>query len=303
MKKSSLLAIALAFVLVFAACSGQPAASPEPSANDGTSDVSASPDASPAEPSDASPEPASPSPAEPSTAEPTAAEPPHWTYAGETGPEHWADLSPDWAIARDGKEQSPINIESASAKAASEGAAAEVHYVDTEFKIENNGHTIELVPATKDNYITIDGAKYTLAQAHFHAPSEHQIDGKAFDMEIHMVNKDDAGNIAVIGLVIKAGAENAALKEAFDAIATVSAADTESELAGKINLGSLIPADSKVFRYSGSLTTPPCSEGVKWSVYQNPIELSQDQIDAFKAVYNGNARPVQPLNEREVTLY
>jgi len=250
----------------------------------------------------------------PSPAPPSAAAAAHWSYSGDTSPDHWGQLDPAWAACSTGQSQSPINIVTSSAAPGS-GSPAELHFTATDYTIENNGHTIEIVPADASQYIMLDGTKYVFQQAHFHAPSEHTVDGQSFAMEMHLVSKTDAGAIAVIGLLITPGSENQTLKEIFanlpasqdstqadddQGTPTESAQDYETHTA--IDLSTLIPAGSAVFRYDGSLTTPPCSEGVKWSVEETPIQLSAAQIGAFTAIYNGNARPVQPLNGRAVSL-
>lgn len=227
-----------------------------------------------------------------------------WSYSGASGPEYWGDLNEEYSLAKTGMQQSPINLEKETSKLEQSSSGLELHYTECEFAVENNGHTIEAVPSDQDNYITLDGVDYYLAQFHFHAPSEHQIDGVNAEMEVHFVHKSKDGEIAVIGVLIGEGSENQELKELLD---TMPAQVTEEEdmvkLDEKIDILKLLPKDSSMFRYDGSLTTPPCTEGVKWIVYQSPILFSQEQLNAYKAIYSGTNRLVQPLNEREVTLY
>jgi carbonic anhydrase len=227
----------------------------------------------------------------------------HWGYEGDIGPEFWHTLNPAYAVAQDGKAQSPINIATSSAVPNEELSKPAFHYTAIHFEMENNGHTIELVPLESGNYITLDNTDYAFQQLHFHAPSEHTINGQSAVMEVHLVHKDAKGNLAVVGILIVAGAENEAFKEAFAKLPN-SAASTENtaELEEPIDLSALFTADTALYRYDGSLTTPPCTEGVKWSVADNPLELSQEQIDAFTAIYSGNRRPVQNLNGRVVYI-
>ncbi|MDR0568498.1 MAG: carbonic anhydrase family protein [Spirochaetaceae bacterium] len=235
--------------------------------------------------------------------EPQAQEEKHWGYAGDVGPEFWADLNPEYALARDGKAQSPIDIVTDALSAEGAPAKPEFHYAGVSFKAENNGHTVELVPADETNYIVLDGVNYALKQAHFHAPSEHTINGEPAAMEVHLVHQDAEGGIGVVGFLIASGAENEIFKEAFANLPQEEGAETELE--EPIDLTALTAAANALYRYDGSLTTPPCSEGVKWSVSDTVIEMSQDQIDAFTALYPfppGNSRPVQSLNERLVYI-
>ncbi|MDR0636801.1 MAG: carbonic anhydrase family protein [Treponema sp.] len=227
----------------------------------------------------------------------------HWTYTGDTGPEYWHTLDPAYALAKDGKSQSPIDIVTAELRAPANDTPGQLvlAYKETEFEVENNGHTIELAPLTKDNYISVDGAEpYVLQQFHFHAPSEHKIDSEPFPMELHLVHKDAQGNLAVIGVMIAQGAENEALKEAFAALPQQLTHEGSVKPKVKINVADLFSDTQGVYRYEGSLTTPPCTEGVKWTIAAEAIELSPAQIQAFTSLYASNNRPIQALNGREV---
>ena len=144
---------------------------------------------------------------------------------------------------------------------------------------------------------SLSNGNYKLLQFHFHTPSEEKIDGKSFPMVAHLVHKNEAGNLAVIGVLFKAGKENAALKEIF---AKLPAAEGKEPLADKFDATALLPSSLAYFSFNGSLTTPPCSEGVSWHVLKTPVEMSPKQISAFKKIFKMNARPVQPLNDRKV---
>jgi carbonic anhydrase len=232
--------------------------------------------------------------------QPVSAEAKHWSYAGDTGPEYWHSLDPAFAIAKEGRSQSPIAIDTAALTPLNgdEPGKPALAYREARFEIENNGHTIELIPVSAGNYITIGTEVYVLRQFHFHAPSEHRIDGKAFVMELHLVHENAQGGLAVIGSMISEGAENRALKEAFAALPGKGGGT--AGLTVTINPEDLFNGEQGAYLYDGSLTTPPCSEGVKWTIAVNPIELSTAQIQAFTALYAGNNRPVQALNRRAV---
>lgn len=220
---------------------------------------------------------------------------PHWTYEGEEGPEHWGDLAPEYAACADGSAQTPIDIT----------GAVEADLADPVFSYDvksatviNNGHTIQ-ANAAEGNTITVDGAVSPLKQIHFHAPSEHTINGKAAAAEVHFVHKTDDGVITVVGVMIVEGSEpNAAWQPYVDALTTEEGAETAVEL----DWNAMLPASHTTYRYTGSLTTPPCTEGVNWFLMTEPVALSADQIAAFTAAYEGNNRPIQALNDREIEL-
>jgi len=221
-----------------------------------------------------------------------------WTYSGDTGPKYWYKLNPDYRIAKDGKEQSPVDITDKALAAADGAERPEFNYGYGVFEVENNGHTIELVPESNaEHYIVIDGVNYALQQIHFHAPSEHLLNGKAARMEAHLVHRDADGRLAVTGVFINEGDENSALEPFFAALPQNEEERPESEL----DPSDLLPGEGDLYRYAGSLTTPPCSEGVIWHIFAEPIEMSAAQIAAFTSLYKGNSRPVQPLNKRTIT--
>jgi carbonic anhydrase len=222
-----------------------------------------------------------------------------WGYEGDIGPAHWYALDPAYAIARDGKAQSPIDIDTKDAITDSALEELLIAYHKTLFEIENNGHTIELLPTATGNGITLDGEFYALRQFHFHAPSEHRIDGNAFDMELHFVHQDRRGNPAVLGLMIAEGACNKTLGKIFENAPREISVEGTSLPEIEIDLAELF-SPGGIYRYEGSLTTPPCTEGVKWNLVMEPIEMSRPQIDAFRALYQGNNRPVQNRYGRHI---
>lgn len=226
-----------------------------------------------------------------------------WSYAGDTGPDQWGDMV---ASCQSGasSSQSPINIDQSSLVPESPPTAGAValNYLPTLFEVENTGHTIEAVPDDLHaNYITIDGKNYYLQQFHLHNPSEHTINNQSLPMELHLVNKSDEGAIAVLGVLLTAGAENAALAELFTKMpATVTDENSMVPLDGKIDPTDLIPINSAIARYSGSLTTPPCTEPVQWSVFLTPSTVSAGQVAALQKIFPDNHRPTQPSNDRVI---
>ena len=220
----------------------------------------------------------------------------HWTYAGAEGPEHWGDLSPDFAACKSGRMQSPIDIAPAATGLVVGAPGHGFAYLDVPLSVVHNGHTVQLNYAPGSS-MSIEGQQYDLLQFHFHAPSEHTVDGEAFPMEAHFVHMDSHGGLAVIGVMIEEGAANAALADAW---AHLPAHETvETTVADvSVNAGAVLPSDGRYHHYKGSLTTPPCSEGVRWFVLSQPITMSAAQIQKFEAAAAPNARPVQPLNSR-----
>ncbi len=218
---------------------------------------------------------------------------PHWGYEGESAPEHWGDLSPDFKMCKLGMEQSPIDLKG-SIKAQIADALT-LDYRAVGGKIVNNGHTIQ-VNVEPGCACIIDGTRYDLIQYHFHHPSEHLVDGKPHEMEAHYVHKTADGNIAVIGVFIRPGAENAALAPMYSAMPKTEGPD---QAFAKLDPSAAFPANRRsYYRYRGSLTTPPCLEGLVWTVFGEPIEASKEQIQAFATLFPINARPVQPKNRR-----
>jgi carbonic anhydrase len=233
----------------------------------------------------------------------------HWSYAGDTGPDYWYRLDKNYILAKEGKAQSPVDIVSAGLVPANGAAGEEVpgklefHYRETGFRVENNGHTIELIPADQGNYLTIDSNPYTLEQMHFHLPSEHKVAGSPYAMEAHLVHKDPGGKVAVLAVLLVPGQENPVLQELFTKLPREPGGEAAGlSLDRPVNLADLFPPSREMYRYEGSLTTPPCTEGVSWGIFTRPVELSNPQIEAFRALYSGNARPVQKLYGRKVYL-
>jgi carbonic anhydrase len=221
---------------------------------------------------------------------------PHWDYAGEAGPENWGDLSPDFAACSTGEAQSPIDLADAQTL---DLVNIEFHYQPSALNILNNGHTIQANYDT-GSYIIYNEQRYDLLQFHFHHPSEHSIAGEPFPMEVHFVHRNEDGNLAVVGAMLFAGAaDNAAFAPVWEHAPT-EAADVETIEGVTVDANAMLPENRLFYTYNGSLTTPPCSERVRWLVLTTLVELSEAQVDAFAEIFEMNARPVQPLNDRDL---
>ena len=222
---------------------------------------------------------------------------PHWTYAGaKDGPDAWGSLATDFEACSAGRMQSPINLDG-DASVGAEAVAIEFDYHMTPLTILHNGHTVQ-VNYAKGSGITIGGERYELLQFHFHSPSEHLVAGAAADMEMHFVHINGKGELAVVGVMFDAGSENLALREIWAAMPKKSGAPREHENV-VLNGRDFLPGDRSYYRYMGSLTTPPCSEGVNWYVLTGRLAVSAEQVKKFaRAIGEANARPEQALNHR-----
>lgn len=220
-----------------------------------------------------------------------------WGYETENGPDVWARLNPEYGLCCAGMHQSPIDIVNPTPEKL---PPITFNYCPTSLNIHNTGNTIE-VAYQEGSWIEIDGTKYDLLQFHFHAPSEHTVTGNLYDMEMHLVHKSEDGVLAVIGVLIKSGSVNTAFNTFWCHLPSLPGESLQINDV-ILNASDLLPTTQHTYRYEGSLTTPPCSEGVKWFVLTTPIEMSRSQISAFKAILYGNNRPVQPLNGRELLV-
>jgi carbonic anhydrase len=219
----------------------------------------------------------------------------HWAYEGKEGPENWGKLKSDFATCDSGRNQSPINIEETidaplkPLKGIQKNAVKEIF---------NNGHTVQ-ANFKQGNMLLLDNVGYQMKQVHFHAPSENTIHGQSFPLEAHFVHADSKGNLAVIGVMFKEGAANAGLEKLWQQMPKEVSAPFP--LKAKVTASELMPDNRDYFRFSGSLTTPPCSEGVRWILLKTPMTASKAQIEAFEAaVKHHNNRPVQAMNGRVV---
>lgn len=216
----------------------------------------------------------------------------HWDYEGSNGPENWGKMAEANQACASGQEQSPIDLTG--------GVDAEVsnialHWKAGDWNVLNNGHTIQ-VEGKDGGYATIDGERFDLIQFHFHTPSEHTIDGRNYPMEVHFVHKNAEGRLAVIGVLMMPGGEN----PLFSTIMEKAPKEEGTASVGLIEQRGMIAPIDGVYRYQGSLTTPPCSETVLWTVLSTPILVSQKDVEAFQALFPMNARPIQPVNRRYV---
>ena len=202
----------------------------------------------------------------------------HWSYAGEGGPENWANLDAKNSACGQGQRQSPIDI----TKPFVNGRAdLKLTYAAASGEIVNNGHTIQ-VNLTGNNTLQSGGKTYRLLQFHFHSPSEEAVAGKRFPLVAHLVHASEAGELAVLAILFETGAANAELAEVFSNLP--AAEGTKKALAGPINPKAMLPGSLAHWNFSGSLTTPPCSEGVNWFVLQSPVKISDEQLAGFTAV-------------------
>ena len=222
-----------------------------------------------------------------------------WSYEGATGPGSWGELDQQYAACVNGSEQSPINIELSEAETNKTIEEVNIQYEPTTFSVINNGHTIQANTASVTNKIILDETEYQLVQFHFHTPSEHQFNGQPYEMELHLVHQNESGELAVLGVMIQEGNMNEYLQPVWAALQE-EITEEDISLSEPVQLQTLLPKDPTFLHYNGSLTTPPCTEEVEWIILEQPIELSQEQIQVFQQIFPDNHRPIQPLNEREV---
>ena len=216
----------------------------------------------------------------------------HWGYGGEGGPEHWGELADEFKTCKVGRMQSPIDLGGADVAGRVE---VRTSYKPGALNLLNNGHTVQ-VNFPEGSILSSGISRYKLIQVHFHTPSEETVYGVPYPMVAHFVHADHAGNLAVLGVLFEEGAHNPELDKIVKAApAQQSAPQT---LGVTLNPALLLPADLSVWRYDGSLTTPPCSEGVRWHVANHPVTASAAQIAAIHAIVGDNARPIQPRNGR-----
>lgn len=218
----------------------------------------------------------------------------HWEYEGTHGPAHWGSLDPGFATCSEGRQQSPIDLAAAERQDLPEVA---FDYEPSPISILNNGHTIQ-VDYQPGSGLVLEGARYELVQFHFHHQSEHTVDGAGFPLEMHLVHAGADGALAVVGVFLEEGGMNEALAPVWRQLPRKPGPAAVVE--GTVDAASLLPERRTTWRYAGSLTTPPCTEGVSWLVMTEALSASKEQIEAFRAIFTVNNRPVQPLNERRL---
>lgn len=221
---------------------------------------------------------------------------PHWSYSGESGPAHWGSEDPSYAICGIGKHQSPIDIEKATVKDLPE---LKFDYKATALKVTDTGHSFQVNAQSGSGGLTVGDEHYDFVQVHFHEPSEERVHGKHYSMVAHVVHKNAQGGLAVVAVLIRSGKTNAFLKPIFDNFPAKGTAETD--VAGAtVDIGKFLPEQRGYYTFDGSLTTPPCSENVRWFVLKTPVEASEAQLKQFKARYAHNNRPTQALNGRVI---
>lgn len=209
----------------------------------------------------------------------------HWSHSGATGPEHWAELADDFETCAIGKKQSPIDLKNAEGE-----TELTLNYKAVPLSIMNTGHTVQ-VSGKGEGGFAVNGKTYDLVQGHFHTPSEHAVNGAKYPLEMHLVHATAENELGVIGIMFKEGAPNPALEKI---VANAPADPGDPVMAdGTFDAAALLPADKITYTYSGSLTTPPCSENVSWYVFENPVTASAEQIAALSKIEGQNARPLQ----------
>jgi len=225
-------------------------------------------------------------------AAPATAHAPHWDYQGVAGPESWGTLQAEFSKCSVGTRQSPIDIR--------DGVKVQLDpvqfdYRPTGFRVIDNGHTVQ-VNVGAGNSIEVMGRRYDLVQFHFHRPSEERINGRQFDMVAHLVHKDIDGRLAVVAVLLDRGSAQPIVQAIWNNLPLEKGEEVMAKTS--IDLNALLPADKSYYTYMGSLTTPPCSEGVLWMVMKNPVPISADQIGIFARLYPMNARPIQQASGR-----
>jgi carbonic anhydrase len=222
------------------------------------------------------------------------APPGHWDYDGAHGPAHWATLKPEFAACAKGERQSPIDIK--------DGLRLQLDpvrfdYKPSAFRVVDTGHTVQANIAA-GNTIEVMGRRYELQQFHFHRPSEERIDGRVYDMDVHLVHKDPEGRLAVVAVLLESGSALPVVQAVWNNLPL----EKGEELAARVPIdpAALLPAERGYYTYMGSLTTPPCSEGVVWMVMKQAVTISPEQIGVFTRLYPMNARPVQAASGRMI---
>jgi carbonic anhydrase len=219
----------------------------------------------------------------------------NWSYEGKTGPAYWDCLSDEYALCGSGKQQAPIDI--------TESIKADLpplvfNYQPIPLIIENNGHSIQIT-ADKAGHLKIGDNAYQLLQFHFHAPSEEAIHGQRTDMVVHLVHQNIQGELAVVAVLLKTGdMANSFIETLWNVMPKTLGAAQQHDV--QIDINQLLPKALDYYTFPGSLTTPPCSEGVKWVILKQTVSISPAQLAQYQALYTYNVRPLQPLNDRKV---
>lgn len=221
----------------------------------------------------------------------------HWSYAGETGPQAWSKINPDFGTCATGDRQSPINIDEAmTLKGPAE--PLQFHYQPSNGTVLNNGHTIQ-VDVQGDNWLTVRGTEFKLLQFHFHHPSEERVNSRGSAMVAHLVHKSNSGQLAVVAVLLDPGEINPLINKVWTYM-PLDTGDSVRMPVDLLNLNELLPTDQRYYQFMGSLTTPPCTEGVLWMVLKQATPVAREQIKLFSQLFPNNARPAQAVNGRAV---
>ena len=218
----------------------------------------------------------------------------HWSYSGATGPQAWSKLAPEYAKCGNGERQSPIDIQD-GLKVDLEPITFE--YRPSGYKVTDNGHTIQ-ANVNGWNQMRVMGRRFKLVQFHFHTPSEESINGRQFDMVVHLVHKDAEDRLAVVAVLVEGGSRQPAIQAVLNNLPLERS--QEVHVSGGLDMTQMLPADRKYFTYMGSLTTPPCTEDVLWIVMKQPVQASADQLNLISRLYPMNARPTQSAKGRMI---
>jgi carbonic anhydrase len=218
-----------------------------------------------------------------------------WDYSDTLGPSHWGDLKPEFATCKTGHRQSPIDIRNPQPV---DLPPITFDYKPSTLHIIDNGHTI-MVNYQPGSSISVGGKKYDLKQFHFHRPSEEKINGKGYAMVVHLVHADQDGKLAVVAVLLEEGKDNPLVRELWNDLPKEK---EKEEFLNNVEIDAtrILPADRGYYTFSGSLTTPPCSEDVTWFVLKTPVTVSAAEIEQFSKLYRNDARPTQPLYNRVV---
>ncbi|MFI9508890.1 carbonic anhydrase [Nocardia sp. NPDC052566] len=222
----------------------------------------------------------------------------HWDYGAE-GPEHWAELDSSYRVCRSGHAQSPIDLPSRAMLDPADRIGIEYGPIPS-VELVNTGHTVQAnPPAGTGNRILVDGMPFELVQFHFHLPGEHTVDGVGATMELHLVHRNAAGALAVLGVPMRQAPGPSAFAPM---LANAPGKPGAKVTTGPIDPRTFLPADTGQFRYVGSLTTPPCSEGVRWIVLRHPVAVTPEEAGRYLTLFPHSNRPTQPLNGRVVAV-
>lgn len=215
-----------------------------------------------------------------------------WSYTGDNGPDRWGQLLPDWKQCAVGTRQSPIDIRDTIRV---DQEPIRFDYRASRFSVVDTGHTIQ-VNVSSGNFIEIMGRRFELQQFHFHRPSEERINGRQYDMVVHLLHKDSDGRLAMIAVLLERGQDQTLVQTVWNYLPLERGDAYDAPVS--IDLNQLLPKDRAYFTYMGSLTTPPCNEGVLWMVLRQPVQVSSQQISIFSRLYPMNARPLQAASGR-----